>query len=246
MGKRKKNSVAKMKKMEEKVQNQRKITRKLNKIKEEEDQISALEDCLLLEILSRLPSTKEAIRTGSLSKRWQHLWTEVPTLVFQYHNTAYSPWDLFRFIENPVAEFKFFSFVEKTLTQCRQLKLKRFEMVSSYNIGFRSQVSDWVHYAIKCNVEELNLVLWNKRLKVKFELDQLFFSTSCFTHLSLEGCILNPTGAINWNNLVYLCLIREKLEGLIENMLSGSPLMETLIMYRCYGFTRLDITSKEC
>ncbi|GJT29089.1 F-box protein-like protein [Tanacetum coccineum] len=47
---------------------------------EGEDRISALPDCLILEILSRLPETKEAIKTSSLSKRWQYVWTSVPNL----------------------------------------------------------------------------------------------------------------------------------------------------------------------
>ncbi|GJR12661.1 F-box protein-like protein [Tanacetum coccineum] len=47
---------------------------------EGEDRISALPDCLNLEILSRLPETKEAIKTSSLSKRWQYVWTSVPNL----------------------------------------------------------------------------------------------------------------------------------------------------------------------
>ncbi|GKD39307.1 hypothetical protein Tco_1259514 [Tanacetum coccineum] len=39
------------------------ITPKRVKIKEEEDRISELQDCLLIDII-RLPTTKEAIRTG--------------------------------------------------------------------------------------------------------------------------------------------------------------------------------------
>nr|GFB18833.1 hypothetical protein [Tanacetum cinerariifolium] len=33
-------------------------------------------------------------------------------------------------------------------------------------------------------------------------------------------------------------------EGLIQNILSGSPLLETLELKDCYGFSRIDITSK--
>ncbi|GJU56002.1 F-box/LRR-repeat protein 25-like protein [Tanacetum coccineum] len=51
---------------------------------EAEDRISLLPDCLIIEILSRLPLTKDAIRTGVLSKRWQHLWPQNPNLNFTH------------------------------------------------------------------------------------------------------------------------------------------------------------------
>lgn len=38
------------------------------KLEEKEDQMSALPDCLLIEILSRLPKTRDAIKTSTLSK----------------------------------------------------------------------------------------------------------------------------------------------------------------------------------
>ncbi|GJS84765.1 hypothetical protein Tco_0751306 [Tanacetum coccineum] len=33
-------------------------------------------------------------------------------------------------------------------------------------------------------------------------------------------------------------------DGLIKNIISGSPLLETFFLVRCYGFRRIDITSK--
>ncbi|KAL4563322.1 hypothetical protein LXL04_027362 [Taraxacum kok-saghyz] len=194
-----------------------------------EDRFSALPDSLLIEILSRLPSTEYAIRTGALSKRCKHLWTLVPTLIFNH------------LAENPL----WFDIVDKTLTQCRQLKLKRFEVDTSYDIRFQSQVNDWIRYAIRCNVEELNLSLWSNGLKAEFLLDQSFFDCSFFTDLVLRGCIFNPIGAISWKSLHKLCIFDSKLdEDLIGNILSGSPLLETLELDSCYGFRLLDITSK--
>ncbi|KAL4563325.1 hypothetical protein LXL04_027366 [Taraxacum kok-saghyz] len=197
---------------------------------EEEDRISALPDCLLLEILSRLLSTKAAIRTGTLSKRWKHLWTSVPSLYFNdcIHERC-----------------QLFSFVDKTLTQSRQLKLKKFEVDTCYDIQYESQVDNWIHYAIRCNVEEVNLAFWGTRFEANYILDQKIFISSCFTNLTLDGCILNPTGEINWKNLRKFSISYGNLdEVLIENILSGSPLLETLVLNSCYGFRRLDITSK--
>ncbi|XP_065871420.1 uncharacterized protein [Euphorbia lathyris] len=45
----------------------------------EEDRISYLPDSLVQHILSFLPSTKDAIHTTLLSKRWHNQWTRVPS-----------------------------------------------------------------------------------------------------------------------------------------------------------------------
>ncbi|KAL4563324.1 hypothetical protein LXL04_027365 [Taraxacum kok-saghyz] len=193
-----------------------------------EDRITALPDCLLIEILSRLPSTKDAIRTGTLSKRCKHLWTLVPTLILNDYSDN-NMWP---------------DIVDKTLTQCRQLKLEKFEVISTYDSRFESQINNSIRYAVNRNVEQLNLSLYTTS-ELEFPLDQYFYINSCFTHLTLEGCILNPTGAIIWKNLkkLWICSLKVN-EDLIENILSGSPLLETLMIDRCYGYRLLDITSK--
>ncbi|KAL7590901.1 F-box/LRR-repeat protein 25 isoform X1 [Lactuca sativa] len=194
-----------------------------------EDRISALPDGLIHEILSCLPSTKCAIKTGTLSKRWNHLWNLVPTLIF----------------EDADDNHDFISFVDKALTQCRQSKLKKFVLYTAYDIRFESQFSNWIGYAMNCNVEELNLTLWNTDLKAEFLLDHSFFDRSSFTDLTLEGCIFDPIGAISWKNLRTLCITFGKLdEDLIKNILHGSPQLETFELNYCYGYRRLDIASK--
>ncbi|XP_023740836.1 F-box/LRR-repeat protein 25 [Lactuca sativa] len=218
-------------------QNQPKIRRKLRKsekivVKGELDRISALPDCLLLEILSRLPTTKDSIRTGTLSKRWNHLWTLVPNLTFIHGGRQTWP--------------DFALCVDKTLNQCRQLKLKKFHVCSRYSrgfVGFESHINNWIRYALRCNVEEFNLTL--PKEKQTFLLDQFFFINTCFTDLKLQACVFTPIGAISWKNLRSLCISFGKLnEDLIENILSGSPLLETLELKFCYGFRKMDITSK--
>ena len=55
-----------------------------------EDRISTLLESILISILSLL-TTKQAIKTNILSKRWAHLWTSVPSLDFdsyQFENTV--------------------------------------------------------------------------------------------------------------------------------------------------------------
>ncbi|KAF3542245.1 hypothetical protein DY000_02000996 [Brassica cretica] len=65
-----------------------------------EDTISKLPDSLLSQILSHLPTTKEAVRTSVLSKRWKSLYLFIPSLVlnaneFPNHNSFVSFMDKF-------------------------------------------------------------------------------------------------------------------------------------------------------
>ncbi|KAL8255989.1 hypothetical protein R6Q59_031056 [Mikania micrantha] len=197
---------------------------------EDEDRISRLPDCLLVEILSHLPTTKCAIKTGVLSKRWKHIWTSVPNLIFSHHG-------------DPSADF--ISFVDKILTQRGQLKLKRLSAYSTYDDRFESQVHNWVHYALDCNVEEINMMFWHTKSPLMFPLDQCFCMNSYLTDLNLTYCQFNPDGAIRWEKLLSLRVSNVSLdEDLMENILSGSPVLETLELNECFGFRRLNITSK--
>ncbi|KAF8649997.1 hypothetical protein HU200_064159 [Digitaria exilis] len=44
------------------------------------DHLSDLSDDLLVRVLELLPDTRDAVRTGALSRRWRGLWTRVPSL----------------------------------------------------------------------------------------------------------------------------------------------------------------------
>ena len=127
---------------------------------EEEDRISLLPDCLLLEIISRIKikikklykeeerimTTKEVIRTTStISKRWQHLWTLLPNLIFTYNG-----WDL----------TGYFSLIDKTLTQCpTNVKLNKLEIHICYGGPADTQTQAWIHHAIARNVQEVDLTI---------------------------------------------------------------------------------------
>ncbi|KAL4558843.1 hypothetical protein LXL04_037046 [Taraxacum kok-saghyz] len=47
--------------------------------------------------------------------------------------------------------------MDKTLAQCRQLKLKKFRVETIYDMQFESKYNDVIHQARNCNVEELDL-----------------------------------------------------------------------------------------
>nr|GEX81062.1 hypothetical protein [Tanacetum cinerariifolium] len=115
-----------------------------------------------------------------------------------------------------------------------------------YDIRNESIVSKLIHYAVTCNVQDLDLSLVNSDdFKHEFVLDQLFFFNSSFNHLRLDDCSFNNvTGVISWSNLKSLYIGYGKLdENVVKNILSGSPLLENLELMDCFGFGWIDITS---
>ncbi|GJR70548.1 F-box/LRR-repeat protein 25-like protein [Tanacetum coccineum] len=201
-----------------------------------EDRISLLPDCPLVEIISRLDSTEEVIRTCVLSKRWKNLWTQVPILNFTI--------DLYTEDADRIPEF--ISYVKKVVNQRGQSRLNKFVLGMPYDIRNESIVSKLIRYAVTCNVQDLDLSLVNPDdFRNEFVLDQFFFFNSSFNHLRLDGCSFNNViGVISWSNLKSLYIGYGKLdENVVKNILSGSPLLENLELVDCFGFGRIDITS---
>ncbi|GJX39814.1 ribonuclease H-like domain-containing protein [Tanacetum coccineum] len=110
-----------------------------------------------------------------------------------------------------------------------------------------SRANSWIRYAISRNVEDVDLWLWDGGVRQDFTYDdELFFNNLCFTRIKLSDCLFNPpNGAISWERLKCLCLCRGTLdEDMIEKILSGSPCLESLELNDCYGYRRIDVTSK--
>ncbi|XP_065870359.1 F-box/LRR-repeat protein At3g26922-like isoform X3 [Euphorbia lathyris] len=75
--------------------NQTDRANKTLELERKDDRISDLPDALIQLILSFLPSTKQAIQTGILSKRWKNQWTYLRVLIFDCsdvdHGDNYDP-----------------------------------------------------------------------------------------------------------------------------------------------------------
>ncbi|GJV49537.1 mitochondrial Rho GTPase 1-like protein [Tanacetum coccineum] len=230
------------------------------------DRLNELKDEILVNnIMSRLDcTTKEIIRTtATISKRWKNLWTQLPHLIFSYENDGINYFTVEEDLHG------YISFIDNTLNQCpTDLKLEKFKLDICVNNEFKSRANRWIRYAISRNVEEVdlrlwdvvvgpfnfddelffdNLQLWDVPVGQEFTYeDELFFNTSCITRMTLSFCRFNPpNGAISWERLECLCLLCANLdEDMIEKILSGSPCLESLQLNDCYGYRRIDITSK--
>lgn len=72
-----------------------------------------------------------------------------------------------------------------------------------------------------------------------------FFISSSFIRLELSNCTFKQADVVSWENLTTLLIEEAEIEEhSIKNILSGSPLLETLMLHGCYGFERIDITTK--
>ncbi|KAA8515354.1 hypothetical protein F0562_018416 [Nyssa sinensis] len=93
------------------------------------DQLSALPDSLILQILSLLPM-EEVVKTSALSKKWQYLWTSVDNLIFI--NKDYSQSERFE---------KFINFLEKTLSLSSCSTIRKFAVQFDYDAFLRLDVT---------------------------------------------------------------------------------------------------------
>lgn len=207
---------------------------------EDQDRISDLNDELLINILSLLP-TEDAVRTCVLSKRWSHLWTIVPVLDFDHA----------RRFDKAVIEFTYF--VYKTLV-CHawpkitdfRLSLHSYDFEGKWYVRIESKHLDiWIQFATRKNVEDVVLSLYNEEESVgpNLTLPQHLFSCSSLKSLFVSHLNIVPEVAVNWKHLRRLSIGYTMLsDDGMGKVLSGSPVLELLELYRCGGLNRLDLT----
>ncbi|GKE53924.1 putative leucine-rich repeat domain superfamily protein, partial [Tanacetum coccineum] len=139
---------------------------------------------------------------------------------------------------------EFYSSVENILSQYGQSNINKFQLHASYTC--ETDVEICIRYAMDLNVREVDINVWDYSHCTGFVLPKFFFDSSSFIHLKLFECYFDDKCdvVICWKNLRSLSIANVRLhEDLIQNILSGSPLLETLVLKDCYGFERLDITN---
>ncbi|KAL3620510.1 hypothetical protein CASFOL_035422 [Castilleja foliolosa] len=198
------------------------------------DRLSALPDCLIIHILSRLEVKQSAI-TALLSKRWQFLWTQSPRLIFSQKSDA----DIQDFVSR----------VNRTLVIYEQNDLDTFEVEFPYSKSYRLDVDVWVGFAVKNKSKQvsllLNHILYEEELDNMYMLPRTMFRSAHLKRLTLRGCSMAPLGKIEWPSLTELSIEYSKLEQhVMDKMLSGCPVLRCLVLKYCWGFDRLEVRSK--
>ncbi|CAE6006948.1 unnamed protein product [Arabidopsis arenosa] len=185
--------------------------------------ISSLPDSILQHILSFIP-TKLAIRTSLLSKRWTHVWCDIPSLSLDDETLKAA---------------------SITLNRFTSLKIMNFHLNSTMKQNI-PHINKWVEFAISRNVENLSLDFWNPGSSYKFEIPDFFYVNSSvkqltiklsFTDLMVHAC------SLSWTSLKKLYLRNCNLsDESMAKILSGSPLLESLTLYFCNELRVLDVS----
>ncbi|XP_078149958.1 putative F-box/LRR-repeat protein At3g18150 [Carex rostrata] len=191
------------------------------------DFISNLPDPILHHILGFL-LTKEAIQTCVLSKRWEHLWTFLPSLNFNFSEFCE---DIDDDSDDGVEllsaySARFVKFVNAVLLRRKPLDLDVFHL-NCYELEEDSSEADWIRYAMNHNTRVLYLSTSD------------FIPWSSYTCTSLEKLDLyrphtDSDIIVNLPNLKALSISYADLDSCyVKNFLSGCPILEFLELDNC-------------
>ncbi|KAK2398896.1 F-box/FBD/LRR-repeat protein [Trifolium repens] len=203
----------------------------------ESDRISCLPDHIIDQILSRLP-IKDAGRTSVLSSEWRKKWSTQSNLVFdrQCVSAASS--------EDPsVIKIKFSRIIDHVLLHhsgpINKVKISDFGC-GIIDMNYVADIDLWILHLNKRSIKKLVLdFCFEQRYKIPWCL----FSCQSLLHLKLCWCSLKlPMTFEGFRNLKSLKLDQVKMaQDVFENLISGSPLLEKLILSDFAGFTQINI-----
>ncbi|XP_078150083.1 F-box protein At5g03100-like [Carex rostrata] len=200
------------------------------------DFISKLPDPILHHILGLL-NPKKAVQTCVLSKRWEHLWTFLPSLNFNFHNFRHDYDDDF---VDDIAVGRFAKFVNTLLLRRKPFDLDVFclscEGMSLFNT---LSCEGMIRYAVEHNTRVLHLSFPDS------------VPPCIYTCTSLEELYLNDNHAssgytryvkiyssvpiVNLPNLRKLTFYRTALNSNnVKNLLSGCTILEFLRLDSCF------------
>ncbi|KAL3740250.1 hypothetical protein ACJRO7_021519 [Eucalyptus globulus] len=195
------------------------------------DYISELPDAIILHIFSFM-TTKDAIKTSVLSKRWRSTWTSN-----QYMSFSLPP-DSSRKCKS------FITFVDSVLSRCTAIKAKRFLFDAPCYALIRSSLDRWLQFAIEHGIEEVSVSLhyWHHKVYV---LPRILFCCTTLVSLRVSQCCFSVFGTVNWCSLKTLRIDYAKLndDGMMR-VLSGSPFLEFLELKSCEGVKHIMVESK--
>lgn len=203
---------------------------------ESKDFISSLPDGVLHHIISFVP-TELAIQTCVLSKRWRHIWREVPYISLDCDEGT---------VES----------VNKTLDHHTARKLLSFHLAFRFDAveleipkGYKFPddvfVGKWIDFAISRDPENLSLdfLLYHYQ---NYSLPDNFYVSSSVKRLSLvlhTYTTLTPRSTVFWPSLKTLCLDGCNIpDESAAKILSGCPVLESLALNSCKLLGRLDLS----
>ncbi|KAH6756219.1 hypothetical protein C2S53_004318 [Perilla frutescens var. hirtella] len=185
----------------------------------------------------------DVVRTTILSKRWKNLWTTADCLNFQ---------DCMMDTADKVR-----TFIYRALTLWKGSKILKFRIRFDYHLkkSLYSDIDIWLRFATEIQVEELYVELkypgddcgshiifaLKGTLEEMYCVPQRLYLCSSLKKLDLLGCNLKFHGNVHWNQLDYLHIYGGITQHVIDQVLSGSPQLETLSLYLLENYENLSI-----
>ncbi|XP_056159993.1 F-box protein At5g03100-like [Syzygium oleosum] len=197
------------------------------------DLISDLPDAVIHHIFSFLP-LEDVVKTGVLSKRWQSTWTTTAHLVFD----DLRPRDL----ETYYPDFP--SLVDSVLIRCTSPAVKRFHItISKHYEAYWPKFDLWLRFAEGRRVEDLRLRL-DAQQECFYKLPRFLYCLSRLVRLEVWSCFLSLGTAVRWPCLKVLLLgCAEMSDDILEGIVRGSPVLESLELNYCGGVKNIIIHS---
>ncbi|XP_009595863.3 F-box/LRR-repeat protein 25-like [Nicotiana tomentosiformis] len=189
------------------------------------DRINKLPESLLARIISLLPSTKNAVRTCLVSKRWQYLWTSIDNLTLLCDSPSEA---------EICVPFVDYAFAQRISSKIRKFYLDCWDMLS-----YSLHIDQWLTYVINSKVE--HVVLNSTFFKV-YILPQSFYTCSSLVTLGLRNCAFDKGVVISWKSLKTVKFMTVELDDeAIVKLLTGCPSLETMELTYFHGFQHLEI-----
>ena len=191
-----------------------------------DDRISQLPDVLLLQILSLL-STKQAVVTGILAKRWRPLWPAVSVLDLDDESSPDSRHGSAGFAE----------FVYSVLLLHDAPAIERFRLRCANPNSSACDIATWLCHVARRRVECVELSLSLSRYVA---LPRRLFNCDTVSAMKLNGVFLNALASFS----VRLPLLRALHVGdrvlfgchdYLVKLLSGCPALEDLVLESTYN-----------
>ncbi|KAI3952985.1 hypothetical protein MKX01_028677 [Papaver californicum] len=211
------------------------------------DRIPFLPESIMLNILSFLP-TKYAVQTSVLSKSFRYLWTGIPKLDFDDDLFKIHRFKNKKQVQNP----KFVNFVSKVMRLQDDVRnIERFRLCWSHcNM---SLVNHWIDVSCNKKLKELDIDLRHNTSAVKLPyaimLPLCMFNNDSLValKLKLQNCelvMLPASICLNKLKILHLEGVRFFEKGAFQKLLTGCPILETLVMIGCHFFDQqvVDIT----
>ncbi|KAG5512746.1 hypothetical protein RHGRI_038854 [Rhododendron griersonianum] len=199
------------------------ISKKAHKdLEEKRDPLTSLPEPLLHHILSYL-TMKDVIRTSVLAKRWKYLWLYVPCLKF-------SPLKMSRSKE--------VAFINQSLLLHKGPAIQKLSLTFLQSDAETHHVDSWIYFAKTRNVNELNLDF--PPTSAFYRLPHFLFSSTSVTVLSLVRCEIHFPVKFKLSSLKTLSLEQVYFSGgEINDLTDSTPILESLSLTDCKGFTNL-------